>query len=116
MDFIYTIIAGFLNSTIDRFNSMIENQERKINLSKLSVMRASYLITFLISFLLGNATAMSAIIFKDALGAFGLIFPISSCVLLYSIAIVSMRNTIFYTNERKFYQRELDESIAKQEK
>lgn len=116
MDFIFTFLAGFLNSTIDKFNSIIENHEKRINLSKLAVMKASYLITFLTTFLLGNATSMIAIIYKDALGTFGLFFPISSCIVLYSIAIVSIKNIIFYSNERKYYKRELEESLSKEDK
>lgn len=116
MDFIFTILAGFLNGTIDRINSMIENHERKINLSKIAIMRATYLATFLITFLLGNATAMSAIIYKDALGTLGLLFPISSCIVLYGISLISINNIIFYSNERKYYKRELEEKITKENK
>lgn len=116
MNFIFSILAGFLNGTIDKINSMIENHERKIHLSKLSIMRATYLITFLITFLLGNTVATSAIINKDALGQLGLIFPISSCTLLYSITLISLKNILFYTNERKFYKRELEEKIQNESK
>ena len=54
---------------------------------------------------------MSAIIFKDALGTLGLIFPVSSCILLYSIALFSLKNIIFYSKETEFYKRELEESL-----
>lgn len=116
MDFIFTLLGSFLSNVIDKFNSMIENHEKKIHLSKLAIMRASYLITFLITFLLGNATSMTAIIHKDALGTLGLFFPVSSCVVLYGMALISLNNIIFYNKERKFYKRELEESISKKDK
>lgn len=116
MNFIFTVLAGFLSGTIDKINRMIDNHERKINLSKITIMRATYLITFLIAFLVGNATAMYAIIHKDALGKIGLLFPISSCLVLYCISLVSIKNIIFYNNERKYYKRELEEKIIKENK
>lgn len=113
MNFIFTLITSFFNNIVDKFNNIIENHERKIKLKKLAIIKASYSITFLITFLLGNATSMIAIIYKDALGTLGLFFPISSCVLLYSISIISLKNIIFYSNECKYYKRELKETLSK---
>lgn len=113
MNFIFNLISNFFTDISNTLENFIKTQEKKINIGKLSIMKSSYSLSFLISFLLGNATSMSAIIFKDMLGYFGLIFPISSCIILYGIALVSLKNMIFYSKETKFYKRELEESVSK---
>ena len=113
MNFIFNLISNFFNDISSTLDNFIKTQEKKINIGKLSIIKSSYSLSFLLSFLLGNATSMLAIIFKDALGSLGLIFPISSCILLYGIAIISLRNMIFYSKETKFYKRELQESLFK---
>ena len=112
MSFILTLITGFITNLSDTFNNIIRIQEKKVNLGKLAIMKSSYSLSFLITFLLGNATAMSAVIFKDALGTFGLVFPVSSCIVLYGICLISIKNMIFYSKETEFYKRELEESIS----
>lgn len=114
MSFVLTLITNFITNLSDSFNNIIKIQEKKLNLGKLTLMKSSYSLSFLITFLLGNATSMSAIIFKDSLGAFGLIFPISSCIVLYGICLISLKNMIFYSKETEFYKRELEESISKE--
>ena len=111
MGVLFNLVHNFFTDISDSIDNFIKTQEKKINIGKLSIIKSSYSLSFLISFLLGNTTSMMAIIFKDALGAFGLIFPISSCILLYGIYIISLRNMIFYSKETKFYKRELEESI-----
>lgn len=110
MAFILTMITNFFNSISESFNDFVNTQEKRINLGKLSILKSSYSLSFIVAFLLANATSMSAVIFKDALGTFGMIFPISSCILLYGIAFISAKNMIFYSKESKFYQREFEES------
>lgn len=116
MNFIFNLIGNFFNDISKTINNFVETQEKKINIGKLSIIKSSYSLSFLLTFLLGNATSMIAIIFKDSLGKFGLIFPISSCVILYGIALASLRNIIFYSKETKFYKRELEESLLKDNK
>ena len=114
MSFVLTLITNFINNLSDSFNNIIKIQEKKINLGKLTIMKSSYSLSFLVTFLLGNVTSMSAIIFKDSLGTFGLVFPISSCIVLYGICLISLKNMIFYSKETEFYKRELEESISKE--
>ena len=112
MSFILTLITSFISNLSDTFNNIVRIQEKKLNLGKLTIMKSSYSLSFLITFLLGNITAMSAIIFKDVLGTFGLIFPVSSCIVLYGICVISIKNMIFYSKETQFYKRELEESTS----
>lgn len=112
MSFILTIITSFISNLSDTFNNIVRIQEKKLNLGKLTIMKSSYSLSFLITFLLGNTTAMSAILFKDVLGTFGLIFPVSSCIVLYGICVISIKNMIFYSKETQFYKRELEESTS----
>ena len=111
MAFILNLITNFFTDISDSIDTFIKTQEKKINISKLSLITSSYSLSFLMSFLLGNATEMSAIIFKDALGDLGLIFPKSSSIVLYWISLISLKNMFFYSKETKFYKRELEESI-----
>lgn len=111
MGVIFSLIHNFFTDISDSIENFIKTQEKRINISKLSIITSSYSLSFLVSFLLGNATSMIAVIFKDALGSFGLIFPISSCVLLYGISLISLKNMFFYSKETKFYKRELEESL-----
>lgn len=112
MGFIFTLLASFITNLSESFNNIIKVQEKKLNISKLSLLKSSYSLSFLIAFLLANTSSMSAIIFKDALGTIGLIFPISSSLLLYIIAIISIKNMMFYSKEEQFYKRELEENTT----
>lgn len=112
MNFFSTLITNFFSNIIESFNNIIKYQEKKINLKRITLKKLIFLITFTITFLLGNFTALLAIIFKDALGTYGLFFPISSCILLYSISLFSIKNIIFYSGEAKYYERELKEIFS----
>lgn len=115
MSFIFTIFQSFISDLIDKLNKIIENHERKVNLNKIVITKTCYSIIFIVTFLLGNATSMKAIIYRDILGPLGLIFPVSSCTVLYSISVIALKNILFYSNEHKYYKRELEEKLSKEE-
>lgn len=109
MSFILALIDNLV-ALLTSLNKFIEEKNKQVKIAKLSIARNTSSIGFLISFLLANFTAMLAIIFKDSLGTFGLIFPISSCLVLYGLCLGFMKNILFFNKEKSFYVREFKEN------
>jgi hypothetical protein len=117
MEFLFNLFSGvtdFFDNIVDEINYAIKIREKRIRLGRLTVLKHGHMFNFVACFLLGNASAMSAFIFADSLGKIGLIFPISSCVVLYGLAIISMFNLIHYSSESKFYRREFEENYSEE--
>jgi hypothetical protein len=117
MEFLFNLfgnISNFFDEIINDINYAIKIREKRIKLGRLVFLKSSNFLITVICFLLGNASAMSAFIFADSLGKIGLIFPVSSCVVLYGIAISSAVNLVYYANETKFYKREFEENYSEE--
>ena len=107
MNIFKTIIDFFTNGLISDINKYFYRKKDEINVLKMTSLKTIYFIIFTICFLSANFTAMLAILFKYFLGR-GIIFPIASCILLYSICIASLLGVYTSNKEREFFVKKIE--------
>lgn len=107
MEIIKMLINSVANGIISDIDKMIKKNKEKMTVVKMTSLTSLSSLVFAVCFLLGNFTSMLAILFAEQLGC-GLLFPLSSCVFLYSVCIVSLRNIYLFNKEKNFFVRKLD--------
>lgn len=107
MDIIKLFIDSFTNGIIEDLNKIIKRKKESMNVVKMSSLKTANLLIFSICFLLGNFTSMLAILFKDMLG-YGIIFPIASCLFLYTICLISLKEVYLFNKEKEFFIKKIE--------
>lgn len=107
MEIIKMLIDAFSNGLVSDINNSIKKKKETLQVMKMTSLKTIYLVVFSICFLLGNFTAMLAIVLKNPLG-YGVAFPIASCVFLYFGCIVSLRGMYLSSKEKEFFEKKIE--------
>ena len=107
MDFFKNIIDVITNGLISDIDKVIKKNKEKMEITKMTGLKSLNALVFVIAFLLANFTSMIVVLLKDILG-YGLVFPVSSCILLYIICIGALRNMYLFNKEREFFVKKIE--------